>query len=64
MALSITEIVNRSNAKRGIKLKAFKLHESTIAQIEQLAQQLNIPQNQLIKLAVEKLQEQTNFTTG
>ncbi|PJG82109.1 hypothetical protein [Caviibacterium pharyngocola] len=59
MALSRTEIVNRSNAKRGIKQKAFKLHESTIELIEQLAKQHNIPQNQLIKLAVEKFAEKS-----
>lgn len=63
MAMSRAEINAKSEAKRGIKLKAFKLHESTVAQIEQLAKQLGIPQNQLIKLAVERLQEQVNLTT-
>lgn len=62
MAMSRAEINARSDAKRGVKVKGFKLHESTIAQIEQLAQQLGLSQSQLIKLAVERLNEQTNFT--
>lgn len=64
MAMSRAEINAKSEAKRGIKLKAFKLHESTVAQIEQLAKQLGIPQNQLIKLAVERLQEQVDLTAN
>lgn len=63
MAMSRVEINAKSDAKRGVKVKGFKLHESTIYQIEQLAKQLEISQTQLIKLAVEKLQEQTNLTT-
>ncbi|MDY4281282.1 MAG: ribbon-helix-helix protein, CopG family [[Pasteurella] mairii] len=53
MAMSRTEIVNRSNEKRGIKQKAFKLPLAVIAEIEQLSQQLGIPQNQLIVQAIE-----------
>lgn len=53
MALSRTEIVNRSDAKRGIKLKAFKLPVEVIAEIKELSQKLNIPQNQLIIQAVQ-----------
>ncbi len=53
MALSRTEIVNRSNTKRGIKQKSFKLPLKVINQIEQLSKQLDIPQNQLIIQAIE-----------
>lgn len=52
MALSRTEIVKRSEEKHGIKLKAFKLPLSVIADIEQLSKQHNIAQNQLIIQAV------------
>ncbi|WP_314879370.1 hypothetical protein [Haemophilus parahaemolyticus] len=63
MAMSRAEINAKSDAKRGIKAKTFKLHESTIAQIEQLSIRLDIPQNQLIKLAIERLTEQVDFTS-
>ncbi|WP_439234918.1 ribbon-helix-helix protein, CopG family [Lonepinella koalarum] len=53
MALSRTEIVNRSNEKRGIRQKGFKLPLEVIAEIERLSQQHGIPQNQLIIQAVE-----------
>ena len=53
MDLSRTEIVKRSEEKHGIKLKAFKLPLSVIADIEQLSKQHNIAQNQLIIQAVE-----------
>ena len=53
MALSRTEIVKRSEEKHGIKLKAFKLPLSVIADIEQLSKQHNIAQNQLIIQAEE-----------
>lgn len=57
MALSRTEIVNRSDAKRGIKLKAFKLPVEVIVEIEALSQKLNIPQNQLIIQAVQQFKQ-------
>lgn len=41
-----------SNAKRGIKNKAFKLHIDDIALIERLATEHNMPQNQFIMEAV------------
>ncbi|AIK89316.1 hypothetical protein Q7267_11325 [Glaesserella parasuis] len=58
MKLSINEIKARSDEKRGVKAKSYKLSVETIALIEQLARERNIPQNQLIKLAVEQLQNQ------
>ena len=64
MKLSINELKALSDERRGVRAKSYKLSFETIALIEQLAKQLKIPQNQLIKLAVEKLQEQTNLTTG
>ncbi|MCW9717385.1 ribbon-helix-helix protein, CopG family [Avibacterium sp. 21-599] len=57
MALSRSEIVKRSEEKHGIKLKGFKLPLTTIAKIEQLSKQLDIPQNQLIIQAVELFEQ-------
>lgn len=48
-----TQIQAESDAKRGIKLKAFKLHTDDIAMIEQVARDLNMPQNRLIVEAVK-----------
>ncbi|OOF50705.1 ribbon-helix-helix protein, CopG family [Rodentibacter trehalosifermentans] len=56
--LTLTEIQKRSEEKRGIKLKGFKLPITVIAEIEQLSHQLNIPQNQLIIQAVELFKSQ------
>lgn len=53
MALSINEIKARSDEKRGVKVKGFKLPITFIAEIEQLSRELGIPQNQLIIQAVE-----------
>lgn len=55
MAMTRAEINAKSEAKRGIKQKAFKLHIDTIALIERLASEYQLPHNQLIKLAVERL---------
>lgn len=52
MAMSRTELQKRSDDKRGVKLKAFKLPVAVIAEIEQLAEANGIPQNQLIMQAV------------
>ena len=51
--LTFTELQQRSDEKRGVKAKTYKLPIETIAKIEQLAQSLNIPQNQLIVKMVE-----------
>lgn len=53
MATTNAQRVAKSDAKRGIKLKAFKLPEAFIVKIEQLAEANGIPQNQLIMQAVE-----------
>ncbi|WP_323842927.1 hypothetical protein [Moraxella sp. Pampa] len=50
---SRTQIQADSDAKRGIKIKAFKLHLDDIAMIEQVAERLGLPQNQLIVEAVK-----------
>lgn len=57
MALSRSEIVAKSDAKRGYKNKALKLPLETIALIEQLAQEQGITQGQLIVEAVKQYQE-------
>lgn len=48
MAKSISEIQAKSDMKRGVKVKGFKLHVDDIALIEQVSIDLNIPQSQLI----------------
>lgn len=53
MAKSITEIQAKSDMKRGVKVKGFKLHVDDIALIEQVSIDLNIPQSQLIIDAVK-----------
>lgn len=53
MAKTPTQIQNDSDARRGLKVKGFKLELETIELIEQLAKQLSIPQNALLKEAIE-----------
>lgn len=53
MAKSITEIQAKSDMKRGLKVKGFKLHVDDIALIEQASTDLNISQAQLITDAVK-----------
>lgn len=55
--LTLQEIQKRSDEKRGVKIKAFKLPVAVIADIEQLSQELGIPQNQLIIQAVELFEQ-------
>lgn len=57
MALSRVQINARSEAKRGIKVKSFKLHESSIAYIEQISKQTGISQTRLITEAIQALGE-------
>lgn len=49
---SRNQIQYDSDAKRGVKIKGFKLHLDDIAMIEQVAERLGLPQNQLIVEAV------------
>lgn len=57
MAMSRNEIQAKSEAKRGIKAKSFKLPVAFIAEIEALSEKLGIPQNQLIIQAVEEFKQ-------
>lgn len=57
MAMSRNEIQAKSEAKRGIKAKSFKLPVAFIAEIEALSERLGIPQNQLIIQAVEEFKQ-------
>ncbi|WP_303820102.1 ribbon-helix-helix protein, CopG family [Actinobacillus minor] len=57
MAMSRNEIQAKSEAKRGIKAKSFKLPVAFIAEIEALSERLCIPQNQLIIQAVEEFKQ-------
>ncbi|OOF37953.1 ribbon-helix-helix protein, CopG family [Rodentibacter rarus] len=58
MKLSTNELKARSDEKRGVKVKGFKLPITFIAEIEKLSQDLGIPQNQLIIQAVELFKSQ------
>ena len=53
MALTRAEINERSNQKRGIKSKSFKLHVDDIELIQSTAKKLNISQTKLITEGVK-----------
>ncbi|ACL32767.1 ribbon-helix-helix protein, CopG family [Glaesserella parasuis] len=53
MALSRSEIVARSDAKKGMQAKTYKLPQALVAEIELLAKQCGISQGLLIAQAVE-----------
>ena len=57
MALSRTEIQKRSDEKRGIVQKNFKLPSETVESIKAEAEKRGIPQAALIALAVKSLVE-------
>lgn len=52
-----TQIQKESNARRGVKNKAFTLKLDDIELIKSLSKRLNIPQNQLIMDAVRAYQK-------
>lgn len=52
MALTRAEINRRSEEKRGIKSKAFKLDGETIALFERLSAETGLPQVQVLKAAL------------
>lgn len=49
---SKAQIQADSDAKRGVKIKAFKLHIDDIAYIDDLAQQHNLKNNELLIKAI------------
>lgn len=53
-----TQIQKESNARRGVKNKAFTLKLDDIELIKSLSKRLGIPQNQLIMDAVRAYQRQ------
>ena len=57
MALSRNEIQKKSDQKRGVKNKAFKMKLEDIALIEQTAARLGISQIDLVVRAVKELAE-------
>ncbi|MEE6042070.1 ribbon-helix-helix protein, CopG family [Avibacterium paragallinarum] len=61
MAKTMTEIVAKSDAKRGVRAKTYKLPEETIALIEQLSREQNVPQYQIIVQAVALLNNAHHF---
>lgn len=58
MALSRTEINARSEAKRGIVTKAFKIHHSVAEQVDRLSVELGISKGKVLEQAVALLAEQ------
>ncbi|MDF7667778.1 hypothetical protein PT273_07970 [Orbaceae bacterium ESL0727] len=59
MALTRTQINQRSNEKRGIKNKAFKLHVDDIDMIKDTAKALNMSEAKLVVEAVKQFREST-----
>ena len=57
MALSRNDIQKKSDEKRGVKVKAFKMKLEDIALIEETAAKLGISQVDLVIRAVRELQE-------
>ena len=57
MALSRNEIQKKSDEKRGVKVKAFKMKLEDIALIEQTAARLGLSQIDLVVRAVKELAE-------
>ncbi|OOF39971.1 ribbon-helix-helix protein, CopG family [Rodentibacter genomosp. 2] len=57
MALSRTEINARSEAKRGIVTKAFKIPQSVSQDIDELAIALGISKGKVLQQAVELLKQ-------
>lgn len=56
---SKTQIQAESDARRGIKNKAFKLHETDIAFIIETAKALNMNQNELVMTAIRAYAKQS-----
>ncbi len=59
MALSRNDIQKKSDEKRGVKVKAFKMKLEDIALIEETAAKLGISQVDLVVRAVRELQEKS-----
>ena len=57
MALSRNDIQKKSDEKRGVKVKAFKMKLEDIALIEETAAKLGISHVDLVVRAVRELQE-------
>lgn len=53
MAMTNSERTARTDAKRGMTAKTYKLPQAVVSEIEQLSKQYGIPQNQLLMQAVE-----------
>ena len=58
MAKTQAQIQERSDAKRGVRAKSYKLPETTIALIAELAEQTGLPQSPVITAAVKMLKQQ------
>lgn len=52
MTLSRTEWQKKSDDKRGVQAKTYKLPTALVQQIEQLAKQHNLPQSKIIEQAI------------
>lgn len=52
-----TQINADSDAKRGIVTKSYKLHRDDVEMIKQIAQDLNMAQNELIVKAIKEYAE-------
>lgn len=57
MALSRVQINGRSEAKRGIKAKSYKLHQSAIDKMAKLSEETGISQSKLVTEAIDLVVE-------
>ncbi|GEM_PF-416962 len=64
MARSISDIQKKSDERRGLKVKGIKLHVDTITLLEQLSEQLGIPQSQVVTRALYFLAEHVKDTAS
>lgn len=58
MVMSRSEINEKSNEKRGVVAKTYKLKKDLVERIEKLSIELNIPQSRIIEKAIELLEQE------
>lgn len=51
------ELQMKSDEKRGVKFKGFKLHETVIAELERLSEQTGLSQTQIVTESIKLFAE-------
>ncbi|MFU2079425.1 hypothetical protein ACLQ91_02425 [Avibacterium endocarditidis] len=57
MAMTRAEINARSDAKRGVRVQSYKLHEDTIAHLAELSQQTGLSKTAIVTKGINKMKE-------